>query len=260
MENFGICLLSVVPVRKSPSDSSEMTTQLLFGDLVQISHQHHQWYNIRQEYDNYEGWIDKKQLVTISEKTYRTLANLPTSVSLDLVNSLTNNTSNFPQLILFGSSFPGMIKSTFYISDMIYTFEGETYQPGEEAKREDIIDNAYVFKGAPYLWGGKTPFGIDCSGFTQIVYKASGIRLLRDTKEQITQGETINILQEARPGDLAFFDNEEGEISHVGILLADNNIIHASGKVHIDGIDHEGIYNREEKKYTHKLRLIKTLL
>jgi len=260
MENYGICLLSVVPVRKRPSESSEMTTQLLFGDLVQINHHHHQWCNIRQEYDNYEGWVDKKQLSEVSEKTYRTLANLPTAVSLDLVNSLTNNTSSFPQLILFGSSFPGMMKSTFYINDMIYTFEGESFQPGEEARRVDIIDNAYVFKGAPYLWGGKTPFGIDCSGFTQMVYKAAGIRLLRDTKDQITQGETINILQEARPGDLAFFDNEKGNISHVGILLADNNIIHASGQVHIDGIDHEGIYNREEKKYTHKLRLIKTLL
>jgi|AntRauTorckE6833_2_1112554.scaffolds.fasta_scaffold00788_12 hypothetical protein len=260
MEKFGICLLNLAPVRKDPSDGAEMTTQLLFGDLVQITYQHNQWCNIRQEYDNYEGWADGKQLFPLSEQNYRTIASLPTAVNLDLVNSLSNNSSSIPQLLLFGSSLPGLIKKTFYVGDIIYTFEGEYFSPDEEVTRENIVDNAYSFRGCPYLWGGKTPFGADCSGFTQVVYKASGIRLLRDTKEQATQGETLNMLQEAKPGDLAFFDNPKGNISHVGILLSENRIIHASGTVRIDSIDHEGIYNREEKRYTHKLRLIKSLL
>lgn len=260
MEKFGICLLSVAPVRKDPSDAAEMTSQLLFGDLVQVTYQHNQWCNIRQEYDNYEGWVDGKQLFPLSEQTYRTIANLPTAVSLDLVNSLSNNTSSIPQLILFGSAFPGFIRKTFYISDIIYTFEGECLLPDAEVTRDNIIDNAYAFRGCPYLWGGKTPFGVDCSGFNQVVYKAAGIRLLRDSKEQASQGETINMLQEAQPGDLAFFDNNKGAITHTGILLSENRIIHASGTVRIDEIDHEGIYNREEKRYTHKLRLIKSLL
>lgn len=260
MQKFGICLLSVIPVRKDPSDSSEMTTQLLFGDLVQIIYSYKQWLNIRQEYDNYEGWIDAKQIHFLSEQSYRTLANVPFSVSLDLVTSLTDNMRSVPQLIVIGSSLPGMIKNTFYVGDIIFTYDGEFFHSEDDVERNNIIENAFAFKGCPYLWGGKTPFGIDCSAFTQIVYKASGIRLLRDSGEQATQGETLNMLQESKPGDLAFFDNEDGKITHVGILLSENKIIHASGQVRIDSIDHQGIFNKETNKYSHKLRLIKSLL
>jgi cell wall-associated NlpC family hydrolase len=120
-----------------------------------------------------------------------------------------------------------------------------------------IIENAYMYLHSPYLWGGRTPFGIDCSGFTQMVYKLAGIRLKRDASQQAEQGTLINLIDEARQGDLAFFDNEEGRIIHVGIMLPNNKIIHASGKVRIDSIDHHGIYNLETKKYTHNLRIIK---
>lgn len=260
MQKYGICLLSAIPVRKEPSEKSEMTTQLLFGDLVQITYVHKQWFNIRQQYDNYEGWVDAKQISEISEKNYRTLVNVPSAVSLDLVTSLSDNSTATPQLIVIGSSLPGLLKNTFYVGDIIYTYEGEFLKADEEVSRDNIIENALAFKGSPYLWGGKTPFGIDCSGFTQIVYKASGIKLLRDSKDQASQGETLNMLPEAKPGDLAFFDNEEGSITHVGILLSNNRIIHASGVVRIDNIDHQGIFNRASNSYSHKLRLIKTLL
>jgi gamma-D-glutamyl-L-lysine dipeptidyl-peptidase len=113
---------------------------------------------------------------------------------------------------------------------------------------------------SPYLWGGKTPFGIDCSGFTQMAYKLAGIKLRRDAWQQAEQGHTINLLEETEPGDLAFFDNDEGNIVHVGIILRDHKIIHAAGKVRIDSIDHYGINNKELKKYTHKLRLIKRMV
>lgn len=260
MDKFGICIFSVIPVRKEPSDKSEMTTQLLFGDLFQITYTHNSWYNIRQEYDNYEGWIDKKQAVLLNEKTFKTLAHVPTSTTLDLVNSITNNFSNIPQLILIGSSLPGLVNNSFYVEERIFSYAGETLPSDPKTDRNHLLEMAYTFKDCPYLWGGKTPFGIDCSGFTQLVYKTSGIRLLRDASQQAQQGETLNMLAESKPGDLAFFDNNRGDITHVGILISDNKIIHASGKVRIDNIDHQGIYNDDEKKYTHNLRVIKTLI
>ncbi|MCF8231030.1 MAG: C40 family peptidase [Bacteroidales bacterium] len=259
MNKFGICEISLVPVRSYPSDEAEMTTQLLFGDLFQVTRQYNNWVYIRQEFDNYEGWIDEKQYTPLEEKTYRTLIKLPTSVCLDFVNYLSSNKNNFLIPVLIGTSLPGFVKETFYIGDTIYTYEGETLPPDTTPERNAIIENAMVFRSAPYLWGGKSPFGVDCSGFTQIVYKASGFRLLRDASQQVHQGENVHLLSEAAPGDLAFFDNEEGRITHTGILITQDRIIHASGLVRIDYIDHQGIYNQEKGRYTHNLRLIKTM-
>ncbi|NTW32657.1 MAG: C40 family peptidase, partial [Bacteroidetes bacterium] len=123
-----------------------------------------------------------------------------------------------------------------------------------------IVENAYMYLDAPYLWGGRSPFGIDCSGFVQMVYKLIGIRLPRDASQQASQGTTINFLSEAVPGDIAFFDNEDGIIVHTGIIINNGQIIHASGRVRIDNLDHEGIFQVKTKKYTHKLRLIKRII
>jgi len=117
-----------------------------------------------------------------------------------------------------------------------------------------------MYLNAPYLWGGRSPFGIDCSGFTQVIYKLNGFKLPRDASQQATIGETLSFIEESESGDLAFFDNEEGNIIHVGIMLENNNIIHASGKVRIDKIDHQGIFNSETNTYSHRLRLIKKIL
>ena len=117
-----------------------------------------------------------------------------------------------------------------------------------------------MYLNAPYLWGGKTPFGIDCSGFTQMVYKLNGFALPRDAYQQAEIGETLSFVEEAEPGDLAFFDDDEGNIIHVGMVLEQGTIIHASGKVRIDALDHQGIYNKELKNYSHKLRLIKKII
>ncbi len=126
--------------------------------------------------------------------------------------------------------------------------------------RAALIENAYLYLHAPYLWGGKSPFGIDCSGFTQMVFKLNGKLLKRDAYQQAEEGETLSFLEEAEEGDLAFFDNEDGKIIHVGIVLRDFKIIHASGKVRIDSLDHEGIFNSETQKYSHRLRLIKRVI
>ena len=141
---------------------------------------------------------------------------------------------------------------------MKHTFEGKTIS--KKLPKKQLIDTAILYLNSPYLWGGKTPFGIDCSGFTQMVYKLNGYKLLRDASQQATQGEALSFIEESEPGDLAFFDNAEGVITHVGIIMEDNYIIHAHGKVRIDRIDHTGIFNSEARMHTHKLRVIKRII
>jgi cell wall-associated NlpC family hydrolase len=141
---------------------------------------------------------------------------------------------------------------------MGHTFEGKKIS-GKKPKAH-LISTALLYLNSPYLWGGKTPFGIDCSGFTQMCYKLNGYKLLRDASQQATQGEPLSFIEESEPGDLAFFDNAEGAITHVGIIMDDNYIIHAHGKVRIDRLDHSGIFNYETKGHTHTLRVIKRIV
>lgn len=253
MTNFGICLLSCVPVRLKNSDKSEMVTQLLFGELFTILDATKNWLKIKITDDNYEGWIDKKQAAFLSEEEYQMLDRQPKSFCVDLVNLLEIN-NGLSQPILFGSTFPNLSENTFKIKDVTYTFSGYNYLPEKgNPSKELLLENALAFIHTPYLWGGKTPFGIDCSGFTQVIYKSVGIKIPRDASQQINIGEKLYLLPEATPGDLLFFGKTEEHVSHVGILLSDEKVIHASGEVRIDKIDHFGIYNDELKDYTHRL-------
>jgi cell wall-associated NlpC family hydrolase len=162
--------------------------------------------------------------------------------------------------VVIGSTFISENAHEFSIGNFSYSFEGNAKSSFDIDKRKGIVDAAFIYLNAPYLWGGKSPFGIDCSGFTQMVYKLNGLKLLRDAKQQATQGTVLNFVEEALPGDLAFFDNDEGNIIHVGIVLGNNKIIHASGCVRVDEFDHQGIFNADKKNYTHNLRLLKTIL
>ncbi|MCB0804526.1 MAG: C40 family peptidase [Bacteroidales bacterium] len=257
---FGAVLLSVVPVRAEPSDRAEMVTQLLFGELVVIHQKYEQWINIRNVFDNYEGWVDSKQVEAIEEAEFNRLRSAKIRYISSPVDVIQNKTANQFLPVLAGSTLRNNGESSFEMAGMIFSFDGETKNPDQPAKYEDLLGTAMTFLNAPYLWGGKTVFGIDCSGFMQVVFMLSGIQLLRDASMQATSGETVNFMAEARPGDLVFFDNKEGEIVHAGMIIDNNEIIHASGRVRIDTIDHQGIYNRQLKKYTHNLRVIKRVL
>ena len=160
--------------------------------------------------------------------------------------------------IPLGSSLPYYENTSVKIDGTLFTYEGTTYTGIHEKDR--LINTAFMYLNTPYLWGGKSPFGIDCSGFTQMVYKLCGYKLLRDASQQATQGEVLSFIEESEPGDLAFFDNNDGDIIHVGIIMKDNYIIHAHGKVRIDRIDHSGIYNIDTRRHTHKLRVIKKII
>jgi cell wall-associated NlpC family hydrolase len=157
-----------------------------------------------------------------------------------------------------GSMLPEIKDSNFIIDGTDYSFEGLT--SSDKLEKSMLVENAMMYLNAPYLWGGRTPFGIDCSGFSQIIYRLNGIDIPRDAGPQSEVGTTLSFVEESEPGDLAFFDNTEGEIVHVGIVLENNHIIHASGKIRIDRIDQQGIFNTELGIHTHKLRLIKQII
>jgi hypothetical protein len=257
---FGMCNLSVVAVRKEPSHKSEMTTQLLFGELFEITEKTSGWIRVKLTFDGYEGWVNDKQYLPLFNESFEKLHDFGSTITLDIVQVLVNETKNYLIPVVLGSSLPFVANNTFYIDEHKYSFDGTVRQAKEEVTHERIVENAYMYLNAPYLWGGRSPFGIDCSGLVQMVYKLSGVKLPRDANQQSTQGMAVNFLEEALPGDLAFFDNTEGNIIHTGIILSNNQIIHASGRVHIDTLDHEGIFNAELKQYTHKLRIIKRVI
>ncbi|WP_053991178.1 C40 family peptidase [Mangrovimonas sp. TPBH4] len=247
---YGICNLSIVPLRLEPSDKSELVSQVLYGDFFKVLEQRKHWSKIRLHFDNYEGWIDNKQYLEIEQENYNTLKGELPKLSSDLLEFVQDANDNLITVPL-GSSLNGL-------SVLEHQHDGNLVQ-GIQPK-EQLLNTAFTYLNAPYLWGGKTPFGIDCSGLTQMVYKLNGYKLLRDASQQATQGEALSFIEESEPGDLAFFDNNEGHIVHVGIIMANNYIIHAHGKVRIDRLDHSGIYNVDKRMHTHKLRVIKKII
>lgn len=257
---YGICNLSIVPCRKEPSDRSEMVTQLLFGEHFHILEVADSWCRIKIAYDNYECWIDKKQFLPIEQHTYDILNSTDDYCSNDLVQIISDDKTSMLFPIVIGSTLPNFDISECVIGNQSYTYEGAHITGHLPFSKIGILETAMMYLNTPYLWGGKTPFGIDCSGFTQMVFKLNGIKLKRDAYQQAEQGEILSFVEEAEPGDLAFFDNEEGKIVHVGIVIDDNKIIHASGKVRVDGFDHQGIFNNDKKDYSHRLRLLKRIV
>lgn len=257
---FAICIVACAPVRKRPSDREEMVTQLLFGECVEVVvKKHNSWMEIKCVSDGYEGWIDPKQVIRVSEEEVIEYQESP-SYCMDIIHSISNGDQAFP--ILMGSTLPKFDGLHCYLHDDKFVYNGMVTCPTkmEKITPEFVERIAKKFIHAPYLWGGRSIFGIDCSGFTQIVYKLLGIKLPRDADQQVKEGEIIDFLNQAKVGDLAFFENEENKIIHVGIILGDSKIIHASGQVRIDKLDHEGIYNADLQKYTHKLRVAKRII
>ena len=249
--HHGICHLSIVPIRFLAEDTSEMVTQLLYGDHIKILEKRKYWSKIRDDFDGCEGWIRNNQFTPIHKQDYKNLKKSgDNNFAADLVSYVSNSKSILIPIVL-GS----VVQNTNLLG---HKFEGTSI--AAKKGKSNLINTALHYLNAPYLWGGKTPFGIDGSGFTQMVYKINGYKLLRRAEEQSTQGEALSFIEESEPGDLAFFDNNEGRINHVGLIMQDNFIIHVHGKVRIDRLDHTGIFNTEQKLYTHKLRVIKKIL
>lgn len=248
----GTCYLSVIPVRSEPSSKTILVNQLLFGDRVRIIDETIGWYKIISLHDDYEGWCESNQ-ITLDEVSS---IDLPNRV---LIHDITATFSDVSQTItlLYGSEIPLVNGNLFYLGRQYNHVSGKIAQSLESTGR-NVVNAGMNLMNSPYLWGGRSPFGIDCSGLIQIAFKMTGINLPRDAWQQAeVDGEYIDLIAETKPGDIAFFDNEEGRIIHTGILTGNSTIIHANGKVREDPVDHHGIFNKELGAYTHKLRIIK---
>ncbi|SDR81883.1 NlpC/P60 family protein [Gramella sp. MAR_2010_147] len=248
---YGICHLSIVPLRASATHHSEMTSQLLYGEHFKVLEERAQWSRIRNSYDGFEAWIDKKQYKEIEETEYYSLEEDDIQVSSDLIEYITDENGLLMPVPL------GAVLN--FTAKLGHKFEGAGTKP-MALNKDNIINTAALYLNSPHISGGKSPFGIDSSGFTQTVYKLNGYVIHRNAADQSKQGEALSFIEESEPGDLAFFDDNDGIINHVGLIMKDNYIIHVDGKVRIDRIDHSGIFNAELKRHTHKLRVIKKII
>ncbi len=256
---FGIIQIALAPMRAEASDKSEMVSQLLFGECVQILSQSPKWLQVKNAYDGYEGWISDKQLLLLNPEEYE-LA-LRSSENLCSELSCKAKLGDESYAITLGAVMPFYQNNSFQLGQNIFSSNAEVINTTNcKPTPEKIINTAKNYLNAPYLWGGRSPFGIDCSGFTQMVFRFFNIKLYRDAYQQAEQGRIVEFINQAQTGDLAFFDNEQKRIIHVGIILPERKIIHASGKVRIDSIDHNGIFNKDAGNYSHKLRLIRRIV
>ncbi len=258
--NHGLVQTPCIAVRKEPAEQSEMISQLLFGELFEILDTLPHWLLIKNSYDAYEGWISRSGTRLLTGEDLKKYSAYIHCIQKDSFLPLQRATGEERMLVPAGSVLYYEEKQSLKIHC------GDTYRMEKPCRQLSgdlsgrILKTGRQFLNIPYLWGGKSTFGTDCSGLVQTIMKIIGIPLGRDTSVQVMEGTAVNMLPEARTGDLVFFDNEEGEIVHVGLLMEEGQVLHASGYVRIDPIDHQGIYNRELKRYTHKLRVIKRII
>ena len=258
----GVVNQSLAAVRREPFERSEMVNQLLFGEFFTLIERYKGWLRVVDQHDNYEGWLDEKLCVLLNDDQAQWLS-IPEveSVATRLFTAKIENVA-YPIRLCPGSSlyFYNPTDGSFKIGETSYqTFSQPVDQP-LSTKRETIVELSKNFINSPYLWGGRSPYGIDCSGLTQVLFKLVGVQIPRDASQQVNIGKTIDFISMAKPGDLVFFDDVEGAITHVGMIFSEGSIIHSSGYVKVDRIDHQGIFSTETKTYTHKLRVIKNLI
>ena len=237
---YGICHLSIIPVRKNSTSKSELVSQLIYGELFEVIEKKGKWFYIESIDDKYCGWINYSQFKEISKQDFKKVKKTESKLLNNISAEIEIENGNMS--ITIGSK----VSSAFILNHKLKQ---------EEYSKNSIIENSLKFLNSPYLWGGRTPYGIDCSGFSQQVYKLNGFQLARDASQQALQGKEVK-LEKAKPGDLAFFGDKK--ITHVGIIMDSNKIIHSFGCVRIDYLNEKGIINSISKKTTHYLKKINT--
>lgn len=248
MSNIQICRYPLCPVRTHPSDPSEMSTQIFFGELVEVTEQKNQWRKVVNLFDGYEGWVDEKFFIPLQPEAIEFWIENAIPIFNSVVQLEVDGTK---MTVSRGARLPKDIRKPFHLNGMAYTINGIL-----EASPENRLKVALAYLNAPYLWGGKSILGIDCSGFTQMILQFEGKMFPRDAYQQAEEG-TLVEFNDRQPGDFAFFHNDSGKITHVGMLISPNQIIHAHGNVRIDDFTEEGILNREKKTCSHPLSFVR---
>lgn len=262
---FGICNKMCVALRAQPSHASEMVSQLLFGESYQVIDSCFEWKKIQTADCHYLGWISEKQHTPISEKECTEWEQGDNQRVKFLYQNVHDEEQQVTFPICLGAKVPLTIEKYFTMAGKRYTIgsgmdDDRLMFPEYTEQQNELLSVAYRYLNTPYLWGGRTPAGIDCSGFTQNVFQSIGVQLPRDASQQVHVGDVVDFVEEARVGDVAFFENNDGAIVHVGIICGKNQIIHASGCVQVNTIDNSGIFHHNLGKYTHQLRIIKRIL
>jgi hypothetical protein len=257
--DYGVCRLALVPIRKEPRDTAEQVTQLLFGDhyeVNEISADKH-WLRITIYSDRAEGWLDARQHHAISSEYFDQINQTDFKITTEVASAVLYKKS--PLTIVMGSIVPISNSELFKIEEQ-FAFNGEAKGLGQKRDAEYVRTIARKYLSAPYQWGGKSPFGIDASGLTQMVFRIAGYSLHRDVRQQSIQGKKVGHWSELQPGDLAFFAEKASTVKHVGIVLDDSRVIHAYGQVRLDTLTEEGIRHAESGAITHHLHSIRRIL
>lgn len=256
---YGICYQSIVPMRLTASHRSEMISQLLFGEhyTVVSTNEDKTWLLVENAFDKYRGWIDSNQHKPVEKEYFDVLSSMRWPINKDLVGLIHGQNKVIP--IVYGAVLPVFNNGVMIIDKEPFKYAGEVFYPITSNQYEFLYSVARFYLAAPYLWGGRTPFGIDCSGFVQQVFRVCGYNLPRDAYQQAEIGKKVQF-QEVGPGDVAFFHNAQGRVTHVGIVCENNRILHASGEVRIDKLTKDGILNYDKKEQTHQLHSIRRIL
>ena len=257
-----LALHSVIPVRTEPREGAEQSTQMLFGELATVSDEQPRWTKIRLESDGQEGWVDAKMITPMSDEEYRSYSeSLPSAATVKFPMAYAvseNNGQTIP--LTAGTRLTHYNDGRFEVLGVGFRIDPNmVITHALEMNQENLLQAVRFFLNTPYLWGGKNAMGMDCSGFTQIVMSLFGRHLLRNASEQVTQGEAVDKLKKAQAGDLVFFDHEDGKISHVGIVIDAERVIHCSGRVKVEKLDETGIFNAETGNYSHHLCAIRRI-
>ncbi|MDA0779257.1 MAG: NlpC/P60 family protein [Bacteroidetes bacterium] len=244
----GICTLSIVPLQGVNQHNAPVLSEVLYGEIFQILKVKKHFSQVCLS-DKTTGWIENSQFIEISTADFEKLSKQTPKISANLVEFIYKDAQ-----ILFPIPIGSIVQHTAFLG---HQFEGKT--SGSKPEKNNIRTMAFMFVNTPFRKGGKSPFGMDADGFVQTVYALCGFALPRTAVEQAEKGIVLSFIEEAEIGDLAFFDDDEGNIVHVGIILEHNHIIHAHGQVRVDRLDQTGIFNPELRTHTHKLRLIKSI-
>ncbi len=216
----------IVPVRSEARDASEMQTQLLLGETAKVNEVRERWVHITADHDGYRGWVNRNQMSELSPDEYEQWKDHPKRRHSPFASFRIHNET---ESLWVPTVAPVVIEDNrVRIPETTFSFADRP----RLLRHDSIIETAHEFLGTPYLWGGRTDTGIDCSGFIQTVYGIHGSGLPRDSGLQFKSVESYTKdIHQAKPGDIVYFNTGGGPITHVGFYIGDGVLLHASGNV-----------------------------